>query len=343
VAPGRGRPRLLILRALGLGDLLTAAPALRALARAYPDYERVLGAPALLAPLVRCIDPELRVEPVGELEALPASVHGASMAVNLHGRGPQSHRLLRETRPEDFIWFEHPEIGESIGAPRWLETEHEVRRWCRLLSQSGVPADPGELDIEPPPGEPPEAAREATLVHPGAASGARRWPAERFAEVALHERRQGRRVVVTGGPGEVELAERIVTRAGLGPESMLAGRTDLADLARAVGAAGRVLCGDTGVAHLATALGTPSVVLFGPTSPELWGPPVERASHRVLWAGASGDPHGAQPFAGLLELGCEEVIDALETLPGLFTAHGTRIAAGAVGSTLAIEASKREQ
>lgn len=310
---GRG-PRLLILRALGLGDLLTAAPALRALARAFPDHERVLGAPAMLAPLVELIDPGLRVAPAGELEALPVSLHGASVAVNLHGRGPQSHRLLRHTRPDAFVWFEHPEIAESEGAPRWLAAEHEVRRWCRLLNESGIPADPADLDIEPPGGDPPEAAREATLLHPGAASGARRWPAERFAQVALHERRQGRRVVVTGGAREVELARQIARHAGLGAESVLAGRTDLADLARAVAAAGRVLCGDTGVAHLATALGTPSVVLFGPTSPELWGPPPERVRHRVLWAGASGDPHGAAPFAGLLELHPDDVIDALETV-----------------------------
>lgn len=312
--PGRSRSRLLILRALGLGDLLTAVPALRALARAYPDYERTLAAPAPLAPLVGCIDPDLGIQPVGELDALPASVHGANMAVNLHGRGPQSHRLLLDASPDALIWFEHPEVTESTGTPRWVAAEHEVRRWCRLLDESDVPADPAELDIRPPAGEAPKAARGATLLHPGAASGARRWPAERFAEVALHERRHGRRVVVTGGAEEVEPARQIVSRAGLRPECMLAGQTDLADLARAVGAAARVVCGDTGVAHLATALGTPSVVLFGPTSPEHWGPPAERSRHRVLWKGASGDPHSAEPFAGLLELQPDEVIDALESL-----------------------------
>lgn len=315
--PAGAGPRVLVLRALGLGDLLTAAPALRALARAYPGHERVLAAPAVLAPLVERIDPGLHVEPVGELEPLPAGLHGADLAVNLHGRGPQSHRLLRDTRPGKLIWFEHPDIAGSRGAPRWRPVEHEVRRWCRLLGESGVLADPAELDIEPPPGEPPGAARGATLLHPGAASGARRWPAERFAEVALHERRQGRRVVVTGAGGEVGLAREIVRRAGLEPECMLAGRTDLAGLARTVAAAGRVVCGDTGLAHLATALGTPSVVLFGPTAPDLWGPPPERKLHRVLWAGETGNPHGAAPFAGLLDLHAGEVIGALEMIePG---------------------------
>jgi ADP-heptose:LPS heptosyltransferase len=69
------------------------------------------------------------------------------------------------------------------------------------------------------------------------------------------------------------------------------------------------------VAHLATALGTPSLVLFGPTSPARWGPP-DRAIHRVLWAGRTGDPHASRPDPGLLAIGEDDVLQALETLPG---------------------------
>jgi ADP-heptose:LPS heptosyltransferase len=98
---------------------------------------------------------------------------------------------------------------------------------------------------------------------------------------------------------------------------LLAGETDLADLARALAAVGRVVCGDTGVAHLATALGTPSVVLFGPVSPGEWGPPAERATHRALWAGHSGDPHADHPDSGLLRITVADVLAALETLPEL--------------------------
>jgi ADP-heptose:LPS heptosyltransferase len=95
---------------------------------------------------------------------------------------------------------------------------------------------------------------------------------------------------------------------------VLAGRTDLMGLAAAVAAAGRVVCGDTGVAHLATALGRPSVVLFGPTPPSAWGPPPDRPRHRVLWAGRVGDPHAAEPDPGLLEIGVDDVLAALDRL-----------------------------
>jgi ADP-heptose:LPS heptosyltransferase len=177
---------------------------------------------------------------------------------------------------------------------------------------------------------PPEADG-ATVIHPGAASAARRWPPERWAAVARAEADAGRTVVVTAGPGEAPLAAAVVqAAAGLRRSSATpvvaqerrsrgaiapAGPTDLLQMAAVVAAAARVVCGDTGVAHLATALGTPSVVLFGPTSPARWGPPPDRSIHRVLWAGGEGDPHADQPDPGLLGIGVDDVLGALADLP----------------------------
>jgi ADP-heptose:LPS heptosyltransferase len=149
------------------------------------------------------------------------------------------------------------------------------------------------------------------VVHPGAASPARRWPAERWASVASHAAARGARVVVTGTAAERSTAREVAARAGLAPAAVLAGRTDLLRLAALVAHARCVLSGDTGVAHLAAAFGTPSVVLFGPTSPAEWGPPVD-GPHEVLWAGATGDPHGAELDDGLAEIGAEDVVAALD-------------------------------
>jgi ADP-heptose:LPS heptosyltransferase len=134
--------------------------------------------------------------------------------------------------------------------------------------------------------------------------------------VARAQALAGRHVVVTGYAAERPLALGIAREAGLNPDLVLAGRTTLVQLAALVAAAALVVCGDTGIAHLATALGTPSVVLFGPTSPARWGPPAGRC-HRVLWKGTTGDPHAAEPDAGLLGLGVGEVLEVIDTSPGV--------------------------
>jgi ADP-heptose:LPS heptosyltransferase len=293
-------PLLVAYRALGLGDLLTGVPALRALAHAFPDHRRVLAAPAGLAGLAALAGAVDEVVDAAPLATLPEALHGADVAVNMHGRGPESRELLRATGPRRLISFGHD--GRV-----WRPGEHEVGRWCRLLEESGIPADPADLRIGPPPVAPPAAARGATIVHPGAASEARRWPVERWAAVA---RAAGPRVVVTGDGGERRLALEVAARAGLPGDAVLAGRTSLLELAAAVAAASRVVCGDTGIAHLATALGTPSVVLFGPTPPSEWGPPAD-PRHVVLWAGRRGDPHGDAPDPGLLDISVEAVVGAL--------------------------------
>lgn len=305
----------MILRALGLGDLLTALPALRGLADAFPDHRRVLAAPAALAPLVELAGVVHAVADTAPLAPLDPGLAGVEVAVNLHGRGPQSHRALVAARPGRLIAFRNAHVPETRAAPRWHAHEHEVKRWCRLLVESGVPADPARLELTLS-GPPPPSTAGATVIHPGAASPARRWPPERFAAVARAEGRAGRAVVVTGGPAEVQLAREVASAAGLPPSSVLAGATDLLELAAVVAGAARVVCGDTGVAHLATALGTPSVVLFGPLPPAEWGPPASVERHVALWSGRRGDPHGAQPDAGLLEIGVEEVLDGLEQAEG---------------------------
>jgi ADP-heptose:LPS heptosyltransferase/uncharacterized protein YjbJ (UPF0337 family) len=293
------RPRLVAYRALGLGDLLTAVPALRALRAAFPRHRITLAAPAVLAPLAElsgAVDDVLDTAPL----AVPAAP-GADVAVNLHGRGPESHRALLAARPRRMIAFASPEVPWR--GPPWRDREHEVRRWCRLLVQSGIAADASRLDLPPP--AVPSPAPGATVIHPGAASPARRWPAERWAAVARAQREAGRRVVVTGSTADRPLAEAVAGEDGI---EVLAGRTDLLELAALVAGAGRVLCGDTGIAHLATAFGTPSVVLFGPTPPEEWGPPSERTQHVALHRGGRGDPHGDAPDPGLLAVAVEDVL-----------------------------------
>jgi ADP-heptose:LPS heptosyltransferase len=307
-------PLLLVLRALGLGDLLTALPALRALRRGFPDHELVLATPRTLEPLALLSGAVDRVHDAAPL----APLHGLrrpDLAVDLHGRGPESHAVLAALSPRRLVAFAQAEGPLRSGLPRWREDEHEVARWCRLVEASlGIPADPGDLDLAVPTGiEAPAVARGATLIHPGAAFAARRWPPERWAAVARAEMEAGREVVLTGGPGEASLAHRVAGLGGVDASRVLTGM-DLLQLVAVVAAAGRLACGDTGVAHLATALRRPSVVLFGPVPPAWWGPP-PRPIHRPLWKGRRGDPHGGERDPGLLAIAPGEVVEALRSLP----------------------------
>lgn len=298
-------PVVLVLRALGLGDGLTGIAALRGLRRAFgPEMSLVLAAPAGIGGWLvdrGVVDDVLVTPDLDDVVESWRAVHDGrrpEVAVDLHGRGPRSHRLLQALRPERLIAWRCPQAGHLDG-PVHDEAEHEVRRWCRLVaSTTGAGCGPEDLVLAPPVPTALSAALPPgyVVVHPGAASGSRRWPADRFARVVESLAADRPAVVVTGSAGERDLVEAVVgSTAGVLP---LAGVLDLDGLAAVVAHAGLVVCGDTGVAHLATAYRVPSVLLFGPTPPAGWGPCLDLDRHRVLWHGpdlAPGSPPGSSP------------------------------------------------
>lgn len=327
-----GQPRLLVLRALGLGDLCTAIPALRGLRRAFPEHRLEVAMPARLAgfahaygqipgggPLIDVVHDHAGIDP------LPEALAGPEVAVNLHGRGPESHAILRALGPRQVLGFR--DAASATLGPAWDPREHEVLRWVRMLDAFDIPADPRDLHLHPPPHPAPEHVAGATLLHPGAASAARRWPEERWAQLAHAEQARGREVVLTGSGSELPACRRIAAAAGLAPGAVLAGRMRPTEFVAAIASCGRMVCGDTGPAHLATALGTPSVLLFGPTDPTGWGPSVP-GPHIVLWAGRTGDPHATEPHVGLLQITVEEVCHALERLPDQARPSGAKARPG---------------
>ncbi len=307
---------ILVLRALGVGDLVTAVPALRGLRAGLPGRELVLAAPDWLAPLARLAGAVDRVLPTtgpdriavdrtaaggGGQPARPgaAVAPGAGRASGPAGCSPTATR-----RP-----------GTRTARPG-ATTSTRSRRWCRLLHAYGLPADPGDLALRrPAPGGVPAGM---TLLHPGGKIAAKRWPAERFAGLARELTARGHRVAVTGSAGERALAERVARDGGLPPEAVLAGRTGLAELAALVAGARLVVSGDTGVAHLATGYGTASVVLFGPVPAAHWGPPADRPRHRALGA-IEATPvnrdltgsHGVGSHPTLNAIGIDEVVAAV--------------------------------
>jgi ADP-heptose:LPS heptosyltransferase len=301
---------VLVLRALGLGDLLTGIPALRGLRRAYPRARIVLATPqrlAALALLSGAVDEVLPTEGLGRLRYTGPQ---PDLAVNLHGSGPQSIVDLLATRPKRLITHRNRHHPDVLGPPR-RAGQHEVDRWCALLGAAGIDCEPTDLSLPRPVGPP--VRHGVVVIHPGAAAAARRWPAERFAEVAAELHRRGYPVAVTGSEPEIPLAREVAGMAGLPDTSVLAGQLDILDLAALVADSSLLVCGDTGVGHIATATGTPSVLVFGPTPPARWGP---RGSgpHVSLWAGDVGDPHADRPHPGLLLISSARVVAAIGEL-----------------------------
>ncbi len=301
---------VLVLRALGLGDLLTGIPALRGLRRAYPQAHIVLAAPERyrdLATLSGAVD---ELDPTPGLGRLRPRPHPPDLAVNLHGSGPESIADLCSLQPHALISHRHAAFP-GVDGPPWRADLHEVDRWCELLEWAGILCNPEDLAIPRPAGYPDRSS--AVVIHPGAAYAARRWPPERFAQVAAALRNRGHDVVITGDAGEVDLATSVADAAGLPETAVLAGTLGLLELVALISDCRLLICGDTGVGHIATATGAPSVLLFGPTPPNRWGP---RGSgpHIAVWAGDKGDPHADRPHRGLLLITVGRVLDATESL-----------------------------
>ncbi len=117
-------------------------------------------------------------------------------------------------------------------------------------------------------------------LHAGAKWETKRWPTDRFAEVAARfVAETGGSCVLVGGPSEVELARAVLDRLPAGTPSInLAGRSSLKELAAVLEAVDVVLSNDSGPMHLAAAMGTPVTGVFTCTTQSCPAPPARDTS-----------------------------------------------------------------
>lgn len=302
------KPELLVLRALKLGDLLVAVPALHALRRAFPEHRLRYAAQGWLTEALQLVGGFELLPTHGLDEPIAVEPGSVDVAVNLHGSGPESQERIEELRARHTI----SHVSERRDGPRWQPGLHERERWTRLLQWHGIEADPLDFRLNRPPvftGTP-----DATVIHVGAAYGSRLWPVDRFASVASKLAASGHRVVFTGSSAERERALMACRRAGLAETAVVAGQLTLSQFAAIVADARLVISADTGAAHLASAYGRPSVVLFGPAPPEIWGPPP--GPHVVLTKAdvRLGDTFAADPDPAILAVTSQEVLEAVRGL-----------------------------
>jgi ADP-heptose:LPS heptosyltransferase len=318
---------VLVVRHCGLGDLLTALPAMRAIRRRYPGHRLVTTCPASLLGLARRLaiadafitePPVTRLDPtqhvssddgvVGRVLALKSRLR-VVVALRVPVRADLMAGLVRMA-PESLVAYRHAEVPGTEGFPQFSFEDHILVRWERLLHPSGIRTDPNDLYLVSG-GTASGPWTGSTVIHVGSASQSRRWPAERWAAVAEAVTAVGHSVVVTGSEAERPLAETVARSAGLSPGRNLCGATDILELAAIIQHARLVLSTDTGISHLATAFRCRSVTLFGAVTPAQWGPPAGYELNISLWKGGHGEAYADLVDAGLLGISVSDVLEAV--------------------------------
>ncbi len=110
------------------------------------------------------------------------------------------------------------------------------------------------------------------VLNPGGNWLPKRWPAERFSEIADRLADElGAKVVITGAPKDLGLARKIIALSGTDPVNA-AGKTTIKELGALMERAGLVISSDSGPMHLAVGVKSKVIALFGPTSELLTGP-----------------------------------------------------------------------
>jgi ADP-heptose:LPS heptosyltransferase len=301
-----------VFRALRLGDLLCAMPALRALRSALPRARVTLislpSARQLVGRFSAYIDDYIAFPGAPGLpEQQPSAERLASfleqvramkfdLALQMHGDGRVTNPLMLAFGARASAGFCRPGAAPGAAFLPYPARGHELRRLLALMQFLGAQDACEDLEFPLLLEDRAELSRFAptstlvrhtyACVHAGARAAERRWPAARFAEAAdWLQHRYGLRIVLTGSEEERDLADSVI-RAMRTPAVNAAGPISAGALACLIAGARLLLTNDTGVSHLAAALRVPSVVIFRGSDIARWAP-LDSRRHRPVW-----DPFG---------------------------------------------------
>jgi len=343
--------RILVVRPYNLGDVVLSGPALRALRRAAPRARLdLLAAPAgaAVAPLLpevgevlvasvswQQLDPAAvpAEEDLALLDRIRAGRYDAAVLLTSFTQSPWPAAQLCRLAGVPVRVGTSKEFG-GAALTHWVPSPpdelHQVDRALRVLARVGVPPVDGRLRLVVP-DEARAAGRRVLAQHgvtgpyavllPGASCSSRRYPVDRFAEVAGLLAAAGLPVLVSGTAAESEPVSRV---AGNRPGVLAAGgELDVPALAAALAGARVVVCNNSGGAHLADAVGVPAVVLFaGTEQPEQFRP-------RAVPAAVLTVP---TPCAPCRQLRCPYGLECLDLAPERVAREALRLAGQGVPS-----------
>lgn len=306
--------RILIIRPDHLGDVLLTLPAIRALRRANPGAEihALVGSWSadVLAPITE-VDLVLTLDFPGFSRTSDSSlispyVLAFQTAQNLRRIGYDRVYILRR----DHWWgalvaflggiphrygYDLPDMGLFLTHSIAHQPAHAVLENLRLVSAEWTQdhgdtsttsypvAEDARLDIRDQLRDKGSDLRQPYFViHVGSGAEVKNWQDKKWAKVAdaLADGLNGT-AILTGSKGEQESAQRIAALMKH-PAQVLAGQTDMRQLAALLSEASLVLGPDSGPLHLAAAVGAPTVALFGPADPEEFCPWGDAETHRVV-------------------------------------------------------------
>ena len=310
--------RIAVFRALQLGDLLVAVPAMRALRAHFPQAEiTLIGLPwakSFVQRFHRYIDRfvEFPGYPgIAERDVVPERTacfieeqraYGYDLVIQMHGSGEASNRFVLALNGKMTVGYykEKPPAGLTLGA-LYPDDQPEVMRNLALVKLLGCDDENPELEFPLFKRDRAEAAallrrlpradRPWIGLHVGARPSSRRWPAPYFAAIADHfARRLNAQIILTGGPGEEATVQAVIERMKIQP-LCIAGETSLGGLAALISELDLFVSNDTGPAHIAEAVGTPSITIFGPADHRRWAP-LDQVHHPIVRKPVACSPCG---------------------------------------------------
>lgn len=315
--PISSSPRsILVFRALQVGDMLCAVPALRALRARFPAAHILLAglpwAAGFAGRFDRYIDEFIRFpghpalpEQTPDAEGLTAFLHSISqrnidLALQMHGDGSSSNAILAHfgaRRLAGFIRSAASPTTDGCFLP-YPAQGHEIERLLSLAAFVGAKSrdttlefpltheDHQELSLQTFATE--LKSKRYVCLHVGARHRNKCWPAACFSAMGDQLSREcGLRVVLTGSAAEYALAADVAARMHE-PAINAACDMSLGALAALIASARLLICNDTAVSHIAAALRLPSVVIFVNSDSERWAP-LDHERHRCVH-----DPDGQQ-------------------------------------------------